>query len=223
MTTKRTRWHFAVLGLSTTLLLAGGARADTFAVTYEISVNTSSVEGTDGYLDFQFNPGGGATWDPAIATLFDFESDGNLTGQFMPPELGDVSGALPGTVTIDTDDVSASVNEDTEGITFGSYFNIFVTLDVPVVSRAADTGNSFFMNVFDTGFNPLFNDPALPALVEIDLDAATGAPAIANNSDGDQAIVSPITTPEPASLLFAVTGLAGMLAGCRIRRKSKVS
>jgi hypothetical protein len=199
MTKKRsTIWLQAVVAVCAILLLPGGARAS--LITWEITVNTSALEGTPGYLDFQFNPGD-TLFDPASATLSGFVSDGTLTGALS--DVGsDVTGTLPGTVVLNND----LLNDHTEGFTIGSFFDVFVTVDIPNVSGSATGGNRFSLDVQDSGYNSLLG--GFPA-VEIDLDATTGQPTITNNSGG-AAVVN--QTPEPASLLMIVSGLAGVLA-----------
>jgi hypothetical protein len=212
VTTKRSKRLFATLGLSATLLLAGGAQATTIDVSYEISVNTSSVEGTDGYLDFQFNPGGFTPVDSASATLTGFFTDGTLTTE--APPLGAVTGSLPGTVTIDN---TGSTNEYTPGITYGSFFDIFVTLDIPTVSGGAASGSSFTLDVEDSVFRSLLG--SFPA-VEIDLDATTGNPAVTNNSGGAATVT---VAPEPGSQVLVVSGLAGLCMGRRFLFRARLA
>src|SRR5688572_15549330 len=69
--------------------------ANSAALVYDVAVDTSSIAGTSGNLDFQFNPSG--TAPGAVATLSQFDLGGTiLTG---PPILdGDVS-ASPGTLS----------------------------------------------------------------------------------------------------------------------------
>jgi len=47
------------LGASLALgLLLAAAPAQAASITYEVHVDTTALSGTQGYLDFQFNPGG---------------------------------------------------------------------------------------------------------------------------------------------------------------------
>src|SRR5580692_1038860 len=100
MPTIRKAW-FTALGLSATLLLAGGAQAE--LITYQVDVNTAGLFGTSGYLDFQFDPGN-TPFDAGSATIIGFAGDGKLGAAL--PDFGVVSGTLPGTVVIDNTDVT---------------------------------------------------------------------------------------------------------------------
>ena len=216
MTKARTTGFIPVLGLSAALLLAAGAHAD--QINFEINVNTTSLSGQSGFLDFQLDTGGSGTWDPAIATLTNFTTDGTLTGAL--PDIGNLlgSGSLPGTVSLNTG-ANSQFNEHTEGFTYGTFFDVFLNLTIPTVSGTATAGNSFTLNAQDSGFNNLLVNQILSSpvnLVEIDLDAVTGAPIILNNSAGNFAVVT--FTPEPASWLFMATGLVGLIARRRFRR-----
>jgi hypothetical protein len=179
------------------LLMAGALQAG--VITYDIQVDTSAISGTSGYLDFQFNPGD-TPYDAGTAMLSGFMTDGMLTGALS--DIGDVSGDLPDLVAIDDSDVD---NEYTDGIIYGSYFDVQVTLDVPIVSGMAVGGNRFTVDVEDTGFGSLLG--GFP-LVQIDLDATTGAPTVTNNSLADQASVA--ATPEPGSMALLGLGLLGL-------------
>jgi hypothetical protein len=199
MTRIRANWYFAALGLSAALMLAQSAQADSFNIT----VNTSGLQGTSGYLDFQFNPGN-TPFDAASATITGFTTDGTLGAAL--PNIGDVSGALPGQVVINNTDV---LNEYTQGVTYGSFFDVTVNLTIPAVSGTAVGGSSFTLDVEDSDFNSLLG--SFPA-VEIDLDATTGQPSVTNNTDGAASVVA---TPEPDSLWLMGLGFAGLVVARR--------
>ena len=180
--------------------MAQRAKADNF----EITVNTSSLQGTSGYLDFQFNPGNTPV-DSASATIMNFTTDGTLTAAL--PNIGDVSGALPGQVVINNTQV---LNEYTQGFTYGTYFDVFVNLTIPAISGTATGGSSFTLDVEDSNFNSLLG--GFPA-VEIDLDATTGQPSITNNSGGAATVTN--VTPEPSYLFLVGLGFAGLVVARR--------
>src|ERR1039458_8079270 len=100
-------------------------------VTYNVTVNTSSISGTMGSLDFNFNPVPLAT-QPASLQILNFTSDGTLVNcaanvqGFCP--TGGVSGLLPGTVTFNN---GASFNDYFDGFTFGSTLSFQVSLYGP--------------------------------------------------------------------------------------------
>lgn len=91
-------WAIALAVTAFGLISAVPASAD---VAYAVTVDTSSLNGTAGFQEFQFNPGN-ATSQPATAQVINFTSAGGmLTGP--PANSGDVSGTLPGTVTLMND------------------------------------------------------------------------------------------------------------------------
>ena len=67
--------------------LAGAAYAS--PITYLVTVNTSSIAGTQGSLDFNFNPGP-LTSQAASAQILSFSSNGSLIGS--PSLTGDATG-----------------------------------------------------------------------------------------------------------------------------------
>ena len=88
---------------------------------YSVNVNTSAVTGTAGFLDFQFNPGNSSS-QPATATISNFI--GGTLGA-TTPNIGNVSGTLPGPVTFVN---SAGLNEYFQGFTYASSFSFLLTL-----------------------------------------------------------------------------------------------
>src|ERR1700693_1308573 len=81
-------------GLVLCFLLPPHILAD--AITYQISVDISSINSSSGFLDFDFAPGNDS--QAAFVTISDFSTDGSLVG--APQVNGGVSGTLPGALTI---------------------------------------------------------------------------------------------------------------------------
>lgn len=197
MSSIRTKWVFAAVGLSA-ILLAAEARAE--SITYQINVNTAGLSGTSGYLDFQFDPGA-TPFDSGSATITGFTGNGTLGAAL--PDVGAVSGTLPGTIVINNVDAT---NEYTQAYTYGSFLDVFVTLNIPTVSGSATGGNSFTLDVEDSGFNSLLSS-SFPA-VEIDLNATTGRPTVINNTtSGNANGYAIVNTPEPATFMLLGVGL----------------
>jgi hypothetical protein len=208
MNSARTAGFFSTICLLGVLLVPGAAMAD--QVTFGIGVDTSSLQGDAGFLDFQFGAGN-MPFDPASVTISGFTSDGTLIGGLGIDVFGDVTGSLPGNIVLNAMNPSS---EYTQSFNFGSFFDVFVTLDVSVSGTAA-FDNTFFLSVWDADFNPQLTASGAPALLEIDLDGATGAPSIENFSSENQAVIS--GAPEPASLVLLLgAGLGGAVA---IRRR----
>jgi hypothetical protein len=174
-----------------------------------VTVSTSSISGTAGSFDFNFNPGPAVSQSASVQIL-NFTSDGLLLGG--PTLSGDVSGGpLPLALTFDN---LAPFNDYFQGFTFGSTLFFDVSLYGPALSSPDGTSTSGSTFAFS-----MFSDPAgtVPALttnltdgfafrVDVNLDGTT---TVTNFSD--QTTVVPVTNavPEPSSFV-----LIGAALGC---------
>jgi len=203
------------------LCLAPFALAD---VTYDVTINTSSISGTSGALDFNFNPGPLMT-QPASLQILDFMSDGTLAAcaaniqGFCP--TGDVTGTLPGTLTFDN---GSGLNDYFTGFTFGSILSFEVRLYGPAVASpdgTATSGSTFAFSMFSDAAGTV---PALTtdttngfaATIDVNLDGTTTV-----NNSSSQTTISPLSpspgpVPEPSSLVLLATV---MLAGVYLQRQ----
>jgi hypothetical protein len=191
----------------TLLCFAGTASANI----YDVAINTSSITGTAGSLDFNFNPGPLLT-QAASLQILNFSSDGSLKAS--PTLTGDVSGALAATVTVDN---GTPFNDYFQGFTFGSTLSFQVSLFGPALSSPdglSTSGSTFAFSMFSdaAGTKPVLTT-----------DTANGFAFLANvNLDGTTTAISFVPTaaaPEPSSLrLF---GAAIVLAVVVLRRERR--
>lgn len=186
------------------LALAGSARAD--GVSYDVTVNTTSIAGTAGSLDFQFNPGPLVT-QAADVQILGFTSDGTL-GASTP--TGDVTGTLPGTISFDN---GAGFNDYFTGFTYGDTISFVVNLFGPAVTSPDGTSTSGSQFAFS-----MFSDSA-GAIPVLTTDSVNGFALAGNiNLDGTTTLtnfssdltVTPVATPEPGTILLVFSGLAGL-------------
>jgi hypothetical protein len=194
----------------------GSAMAD--GLTYDVTVDTSSLAGTSGSLDFQFNPGP-LTTQTADVQIQNFTTDGTLGGSIL---TGDATGALPGTVSLDN---LTGFNDYFTGFTYGSTLSFLLNLSGPAVTSPdgiSASGSEF-------GFS-MFSDPGgtIPVLTSdsvngyamtagINLDGT----ATITNSSSQLTVTTPVTAaPEPGTLLLLSMGLAGLVF---LRRKPSLS
>jgi hypothetical protein len=198
--------------LKTLTLFLVAASLQAGPVTYSVLVNTGSIFGQLGNIDFQFNPRN-ASSDPAFVTISAFSPAGGLAGS--PSIIGNVTGTLPLPVRIDN---TSGLNDYTQGFTFGSALSFLVAFNGPALtapSGTATAGNAFGFSLFNSDFSA--------ALLTIDPDGflVTGQVDTLGRVTmvGTSSVVTVTATPEPrfAGLLAVV--LAGLAIGRLQRRR----
>lgn len=181
-------------------------------VLFGVSVDTSTISGTIGFLDFQFNPGPLGS-QSAFADILNF-SGGTLMG---PPAItGDVTGALPGIVSLNNDTL---FNDYFQQFKFGPAITFGLLLGGPALNNPGGfaSGSTFGFGMFDaTGTQPLLtSDPnGFTFTIDVNLDGTT---TVLNSSTGNPQVahITPEPEPAPLVLLFTVLAMLGVVAALR--------
>jgi hypothetical protein len=192
----------------------GTARAG--SITYLVTANTTSLNGTSGYLDFQLNPNM-STAASASATITNFTGDGTL-GAELPP-LGDVSGTLPGTVSFTN---GPPPNDYTQASTYGNSLSFDVTLSGAAVGGSAPAGSTFAFSLLDSSGNPYSTGPnGATVTIDINPSGTTTSTSYPPASGGGPTATASLVTavPEPATLWSMSLGLGTLLGWCALRHR----
>jgi hypothetical protein len=196
-------------------LLWAASFASAAPITYDVIVDTSSVSGTAGSLDFNFNPGPLVT-QAASVQILGFSSDGALAGS--PTLTGDVSGLLPGTLTFDN---GTAFNDYFEGFTYGNTISFDVSLYGPALSTpdgVSTSGSTFAFSMCSdsAGTIPTLTTDTTDGFaftVDVNLDGSTTVTNFSTQTgvvpQGGSAV------PEPNSLGLVLLGAMGLVASRR--------
>lgn len=187
-------------------------------ITYAITVDTTSITGTAGSIDFNFNPGPLIT-QAASLQILGFSTDGTLAGNQVL--TGDASGALPATVTFDN---GTGFNDYFEGFTYGSTLSFDVSLYGPALSSPDGTstsGSTFAFSMFSdaAGTMPVLTTNTtngFAVIIDVNLDGTTTG----TNFSTQTSISTSSVTPEPSTLLLVSIAGAVIMSFIRIRRST---
>ncbi len=211
------------------LAILAASLASAGPITYDVTVDTSSITGTMGSLDFNFNPGPLVT-QLADLQILNFTSDGTLA-EACPCGTGDVTGQLPATLTFDN---GTGFNDYFDDFAYGTTISFAVSLYGPALSSpdgVSTSGSTFVFSMFSdsAGTMPVLTSDTTDGFaftIDVNLDGSTTV-----NNFSSQTTVEPAmeqtgggSAPEPGTLILLGTALVGLsllrIRACRSTRAS---
>lgn len=195
--------HLVTLLFRTLLALsiAIGAPAALAGPMYRVSLDTSALAGTTGYLDLGLN--GPLDAAPTVARVGNF-SGAFLDGGVLPPS-GDVSGDIVNGVVLRN---GPDFNFFDQLVAFGGLFSFDVSFEL----GGGDNGTVFSVAFIDEALNVL---GAAGNVLELNL--VSGLPAELQLVEGEFASVAEV--PEPGAWLLLASGLLLLVATRRMHQR----
>lgn len=212
------RNNLAVILFAGAMLAAPAVRAD---ATFAVSLDTSSISGTDGQVVFELIDGDGVV-DNSIS-LSSFDLGGGTVG--APADYmgsSGVTGDLTGTIAMDD---SGGVALFTQLVTFGS--SLVLHLSTTNGFSGFGAPDALSMALYASDFGACFsNDQVACTLLQLNLDGGTLAPAsFTLNGASVQGLPAPVVTfasaPEPGSLLLLAAALLAFVSSKSIGRRPR--
>lgn len=191
------------------------------AISYQISVDTSSIASSAGYIEFQFNQANASTSPAATASVSGFTSSGFTFDNMLNFSMGGVTGSLI-SPPLDFDNTVGGTNLYDQGVSsFGSGFSFILTLDGDALGTTATDGSQFFVFLLGNDFSPLVaSGPDGVAGVTINGDTTLTPNAM--NGMATVELYTPSAVPEPSAFLLLGTGVVMLISGrwLRLRRRA---
>jgi hypothetical protein len=173
-------------------------------VSYRFTINTATLSGQAGNLDFQLNPGDISS--PFVALdVSGFALNG---GTFTANQIvltGDASGTLAGDLILDN---NSGFNDAFQPVRLGSSIMFVATFSGAGVNNPASPGSSFGFSIYDSqGTAPLLTTSADGTIAGVNLDA-NGVASFANPATvGGRSDATVSAVPEPANVVGMLLGL----------------
>lgn len=204
------------LGLALSLaLVSGGAQA----ITYSVNIDTRSITGTTGSVDFQWNLG---AVDPLLtASVASFSNGSTLTD--APVLLsGNFTGSLASGNSLNFDGAS-SFNYAYQDMTFGSSISFMLTLPDAAPTQSDPTSDSaFFVSVLDANQRSALSTTSVDNQALAFTLQSGGAPTFeAYTTLATVSSVSSVSAvPEPGTVALMLVGMGGLAGMGALRRRS---
>jgi hypothetical protein len=175
---------------------------------YNISIDTSSVNGNDGGIYFQFSPGLNADLASVSITSFGIEVPGALKGS-APVTDGGVTGALNNLpLTIDN---STGLNDYLHLVSFANSISFQARFNLPA-TLTGDAGSEFdFGLTTSDGASPILTLDPNGFIGSISYDKHGAFTATPLSSVGTIAPVSSVPEPASAPLLICLLAALGLM------------
>jgi hypothetical protein len=201
----------ALLGL---LVLSLPARAQ---LAYDVSVNTTGLNGTAGLLAFDLTDGDGVANNTALVSAF--ATDGTLAPGGNT-DIGGATGDLPGDLTIAD---SSFFNESARGITLGNSLFFRLLLTNHFAGGAPDEFAFFLLDSTGTTSLVQTSDPTgANALFTVDLTGAPGGILSVFSSPEIGYSVTPVApAPIPEPGVLTALGIGCAMVWPLLRRRTR--
>lgn len=194
------------------LVCAGLCSSATFAQTFQITVDTSEIAGTNGYVDFQFNPAD-VIAPGASASISAW--GGSITLFGAPAIEGSVVGTLPGTVSLLN---STAFNDYFHAVEFGDAFSFQVQFSGDFAVEPSLLATSFALSLYAAdAMSPLLTNDVSGSIVRFEL-ASSG---VTFETFTPSVQVTPV--PLPAAAWLLLSGLTGLIGVSRSRVRAAAS
>ncbi len=180
--------------LLTALCFTGIGVSNAAPLNYSFSFDTSLLNGLNGFLDFQFNPGG-LDAAPLTATVTNFLSVGGVL-DLTSINTGDAAGTLPATLTLGN---SGQLNAVFQGFQFGTALSFDLAIDGPGLSPPGGTLSGTTFGLF------LLKDSGVDLFPTSDPNGTLVTVTVNELGDGSSQAFTVV--PEPASLALIVLGI----------------
>jgi hypothetical protein len=201
-----------LLVIALVVFAASSAFAALAPLSYDVTVDTASLNGSNGYLYLQYNTGINQV-GTSTATVQNFGMDGGALGATAIGAFANsgnnVTGTLPGSVSFTNGIVET--NDYNQAITFGNNFHFSLLLPTATSQIAGSTFSLWL--AADAAGAPLKTADGM--LFNISLNANGTASTVIADAD-----TTATPTPIPAAFWLLGSGLMG-LAGSRRKGKKQ--
>ena len=174
-------------------------------VAYNVSLDTTPLQGVVGYVAFDFFQGFPIEGNTVTISAFTTDATlGTLT------TTGDATGTIsPGPGNLD--DINNFFNEFLQGVTFGTT----ISFNLSLTTNGASTPDNFSFYLLDSSQFPIVtSDPTgTDSLISIDITGPGLTPNVYTSVDATATVtpVTSVTTPEPSSFWLLGIPLIGLI------------